>query len=432
LRDSLRFCTVGIVDFSAASQGAAIRDLLSSQAAISLTATMPLTANKPGPNDLREPTGPLGDLGTKPGVLPRQRIRQLIRRKMILATADIDDSQLQPASLDLRLGTKAYRVPASFLPGKEKTVAQQLDELEVDEINLEAGAVLEKGTVYVVELMEHLSLPESVSALANPKSSTGRLDVFTRLIADNSEVFDTVPGGYDGKLYTEISPCSFSIRVRRGSKLNQIRFRRRNPAQPEKTTKFTLSDHDLRERHKDAPLVDGDIQVRNGLILSVDLRGGNPADFVGYRAQKFTGVIDVDQVAEYDPRDFWEQVHVRNYKKLILDPNQFYILASRERIHIPPDWAAEMVPIDPMMGEFRVHYAGFFDPGFGFTEDGRPGSRAVLEVRSHEVPFILEDGQAIGRLVYEPLAEVPDVLYGQIDTSNYQGQGLKLSKHFRV
>jgi len=393
---------------------------------------MPLTANKPGTNDLREPTGPLGDLGTKPGVLPRQRIRQLIRRKIILATADIDDSQLQPASLDLRLGTKAYRVPASFLPGKGKTVAQQLDELEVDEVNLEAGAVLEKGTVYVVELMEHLSLPESVSALANPKSSTGRLDVFTRLIADNSEVFDTVPGGYDGKLYTEISPCSFSIRVRRGSKLNQIRFRRRNPAQPEKTTKFTLSDHDLRERHKDAPLVDGDIQVRNGLILSVDLRGGNPADFVGYRAQKFTGVIDVDQVAEYDPRDFWEQVHVRNYKKLILDPNQFYILASRERIHIPPDWAAEMVPIDPMMGEFRVHYAGFFDPGFGFTEDGRPGSRAVLEVRSHEVPFILEDGQAIGRLVYEPLAEVPDVLYGQIDTSNYQGQGLKLSKHFRV
>jgi dCTP deaminase len=365
-------------------------------------------------------------------VLPRQRIRQLIRRKIIQATAEIEDSQLQPASLDLRLGTKAYRVPASFLPGTAKSVAQQLGELEVDEINLEAGAVLEKGTVYVVELMEHLSLPESVSALANPKSSTGRLDVFTRLIADNSDVFDTVPGGYDGKLYTEISPCSFSIRVRRGSKLNQIRFRRRNPAQPEKTTKFTLSDHDLRERHKSSLLVDGDIQVRNGLILSVDLRGENPTDFVGYRAQKFTGVIDVDQIAEYDPRDFWEQVHVRNYKKLILDPNQFYILASRERIHIPPDWAAEMVPIDPMMGEFRVHYAGFFDPGFGFTEDGRPGSRAVLEVRSHEVPFILEDGQAIGRLVYEPLAEAPDVLYGQTDTSNYQGQGLKLSKHFRV
>jgi dCTP deaminase len=281
----------------------------------------------------------------------------------------------------------------------------------------------------VVELLEHLDLPESVSALANPKSSTGRLDVFTRLIADHSDVFDSVPGGYRGKIYTEISPSSFSIRVRRGSRLNQIRFRRRNPAQAE-TAKFTLADRDLLEQHQRMPLTDGEIALRNGLILSVDLKGDT--GLVGYRAQKFTGVIDLDSIAEYDPRDFWEQVHVRNYSKLILDPNQFYILASRERIHIPPDWAAEMVPIDPMMGEFRVHYAGFFDPGFGATESGRPGSRAVLEVRSHEVPFVLEDGQAIGRLVYEPMAETPDVLYGQTETSNYQGQGLKLSKHFRV
>jgi dCTP deaminase len=331
----------------------------------------------------------------------------------------------------LRLGTKAYRVPASFLPGKGKTVEEQLAELEFDEINLEAGAVLERGTVYVVELMEHLSLPESVSALANPKSSTGRLDVFTRLIADHSDMFDSVPGGYQGKIYTEISPCSFSIRVRKGSRLNQIRFRRRNSAQAE-TGRFALSDRDLLEAHRQLALVDGDIQLRNGLVLSVDLNGEHPSGLVGYRAQKYTGVIDLDSIAEYDPRDFWEQVHVRNYNKLILDPNQFYILASRERIHIPPDWAAEMVPIDPMMGEFRVHYAGFFDPGFGFTEQGLPGSRAVLEVRSHEVPFVLEDGQAIGRLMYEPMAETPDILYGQTDTSNYQGQGLKLSKHFRV
>jgi dCTP deaminase len=322
-------------------------------------------------------------------------------------------------------------VPASFLPGKAKTVEGQLAELEFDEINLEAGAVLERGTVYVVELMEHLSLPESVSALANPKSSTGRLDVFTRLIADHSDMFDSVPGGYQGKIYTEISPCSFSIRVRKGSRLNQIRFRRRNSAQTE-TARFALSDRELLEQHKLLRLVDGDIQLRNGLVLSVDLDAEQTAGLVGYRAQKFTGVIDVDSIAEYDPRDFWEQVHVRNYNKLILDPNQFYILASRERIHIPPDWAAEMVPIDPMMGEFRVHYAGFFDPGFGFTEQGHPGSRAVLEVRSHEVPFVLEDGQAIGRLMYEPMAETPDILYGQTETSNYQGQGLKLSKHFRV
>jgi dCTP deaminase len=176
---------------------------------------------------LREPTGPLADLGSKPGLLPRQRIKGLIRRRMIQAALQIDETQVQPASLDLRLGTKAYRVPASFLPGKGKTVEAQLSELEFDEINLEPGAVLERGTVYVVELLEHLSLPESVSALANPKSSTGRLDVFTRLIADYSDVFDSVPGGYQGKIYTEISPSSFSIRVRKGSRLNQIRFRRR-------------------------------------------------------------------------------------------------------------------------------------------------------------------------------------------------------------
>jgi dCTP deaminase len=390
---------------------------------------MPITIKKPS-TALLEPTGHLADLGTKPGVLPRQRILALMRRKMVQASPDIDPTQIQPASLDLRLGGKAYRVPASFLPGKGKTVEQQLSELEVDEISLEAGAVLEKGIVYVVELLEHLNLPESVAGIANPKSSTGRLDVFTRLIADNSDVFDSVPGGYHGKIYTEISPCSFSIRVRKGSKLNQIRFRRRNPAQSE-TMKFTLADRELLDRHAQSPLVDGSIQVRNGLILSVDLSGDTISPFVGYRAQKFTGVIDIDRVGEYDSWDFWEQVHVRNYKKLILDPNQFYILASRERIHIPPDLAAEMVPIDPMMGEFRVHYAGFFDPGFGFTAHGHPGSRAVLEVRSHEVPFVLEDGQAIGRLVYEPIAEIPDILYGQLETSNYQGQGLKLSKHFK-
>jgi len=383
------------------------------------------------PNELLFPLGPMGDLGTKPGVLPRQRIKALIRRKIVHSANEIDDTQIQPASLDLRLGAKAFRVPASFLPGKSKTVEDQLSELECDEINLEGGAVLEKGTVYVVELQERLDLPESVTALANPKSSTGRLDVFTRLIADNSDVFDNVPGGYEGKIYTEISPCSFSIRARRGSKLNQLRFRRRNSQQPE-TTNFSLPDRELVQIHETSRLVDGALQLRNGLVLSVDLSSQGTANTVGYRAQKFTGVIDIDKVGEYDPRDFWEQVHVRDYRKLILDPNQFYILASKERIHIPPELAAEMVPIDPMMGEFRVHYAGFFDPGFGFTEHGHPGSRAVLEVRSHEIPFVLEDGQAIGRLVYERLSEIPEVLYGQIDTSNYQGQGLRLSKHFRM
>jgi dCTP deaminase len=290
--------------------------------------------------------------------------------------------------------------------------------------------VLEKGCVYVVELLEHLNLPESVSGLANPKSSTGRLDIFTRLIADRADVFDSVHGKYEGKIYAEISPCSFSIRVRKGSRLNQIRFRRRHPAQSE-AGKFSLSDRDLQKRHATQPLVDGDIQLRNGLILSVDLASAAGADLIGYRAQRFSGVVDVDAIGKYDARDFWEPMLVRADRKLILDPHQFYILASRERVSIPPDLAAEMVPIDPMMGEFRVHYAGFFDPGFGMTAQGQPGARAVLEVRSHEVPFVLEHGQAVGRLDYEPLAEPPDVLYGQGKTSNYQGQGLKLSKHFR-
>src|SRR6516162_3091737 len=261
------------------------------------------------PNELLFPLGPMGDLGTKPGVLPRQRIKALIRRKIVHSANEIDDTQIQPASLDLRLGAKAFRVPASFLPGKSKTVEDQLSELECDEINLEGGAVLEKGTVYVVELQERLDLPESVTALANPKSSTGRLDVFTRLIADNSDVFDNVPGGYEGKIYTEISPCSFSIRARRGSKLNQLRFRRRNSQQPE-TTNFSLPDRELVQIHETSRLVDGALQLRNGLVLSVDLSSQGTANTVGYRAQKFTGVIDIDKVGEYDPRDFWEQVHV--------------------------------------------------------------------------------------------------------------------------
>jgi len=394
---------------------------------------MPVTLKPPvHTGAFLEATGALADLGAKSGLLPHQRLKALIHhRKLVQAWPDIDDTQIQPASLDLRLGARAYRVRASFLPGRGKTVEEQLGELKFDEINIERGAVLEKGCVYVVELLEHLNLPESVSGLANPKSSTGRLDIFTRLIADHSDVFDSVHGKYEGRIYAEISPCSFSIRVRKGSRLNQMRFRRRNPAQSE-SGKFSLSDRDLAKRHRKEPLVDRDIQLRNGLILSVDLDGEGNGNLIGYRAQRYSGVIDVDEIGKYDPRDFWEPMHARADKKLILDPHQFYILASRERVQIPADLAAEMVPIDPMMGEFRVHYAGFFDPGFGATAGGHPGARAVLEVRSHEVPFVLEHGQAVGRLDYEPLAEPTELPYGQAQTSNYQGQGLKLSKHFQA
>jgi len=366
-------------------------------------------------------------LGGRIGLMAGQTIRRMVAQGLIDAPLPVEDSQYQPASLDLRLGARAYRVRASFLPGRERSVGDQLVRSQLDELSLEdRGAVLERGCVYVVPLLESLNLPVDISAAANPKSSTGRLDIFTRLITDRSEVFDQVAGGYRGRLYAEISPRSFSTRLRQGSKLNQIRFRRQNQS-PEPV----LSDSDLMASHQRAPLVDGVLNLRGGLLLSVGL--APTADgIIGYRAQKHTDILDVDCVNAYEMGDFWEPLRLRADRRLILDPGEFYILASRERICIPADLAAEMVPIDPAMGEFRVHYAGFFDPGFGFTPGGQPGSRAVLEVRSHEVPFVLEDGQIIGRLAFERMAEPPEVLYGQGETSNYQGQGLKLSKHFRT
>jgi dCTP deaminase len=381
-------------------------------------------------------SGPLlgaSDFGSQFGLLPREKIELMVRRGMI-SSPEIEETQLQPASLDLRLGARAYRVRASFLPGNEHSVRERLDALRSgdDEISLEGkGAVLERGCVYVIPLLEHVKLPDSISAIANPKSSTGRLDIFTRLITDHSDVFDRVARGYEGPLYAEVSPRSFSVRVRKGSKLNQIRFRRLNSQQLEGSD-FSLKEKDLRERHDKSPLVDGDLELRRGgLVLRVGL-GTEPADgIIGYKAQKHVDILDVDRT-DYNIADYWVEVRARRDKRLILDPDEFYILASKERLQIPPDLAAEMVPIDPAMGEFRVHYAGFFDPGFGAGTNHRPAARAVLEVRSYEVPFFLEDGQVIGRLVYEKMAETPQLLYGATAVSNYQGQGLKLSKHFKV
>ena len=328
------------------------------------------------------------------GLLGREKIDIMLRREMIKAGAAVEPTQKQPASLDLRLGPTAYRVRASFLPGKSRSVSAQLENLKFDEINLRgSGAVLERGCVYVIPLLESLFLPNSISAVANPKSSTGRLDIFTRLITDESEVFDVVARGYKGQLYAEVSPRSFSVRVHEGSKLNQIRFRRLNSSQLSHTD-FTLDDSKLLARHREQKLVDGDdLHLRDGLILRVALSADTIGNVVGYRAQKHTDIVDVDRVGVYEIGDFWEPIPARADKRLILDPDEFYILASQEKLHIPRDLAAEMVPIDPAMGEFRVHYAGFFDPGFGYTESGQPGSRAVLEVRSHEVPFILETGR---------------------------------------
>jgi dCTP deaminase len=363
------------------------------------------------------------------GVLSSRRIEAMAACGAIGAGAPFAVDQIQPASLDLRLGAKAWRVRASFLPGKDRDVAEILASLAYDEISLASpeGAILERGCVYVVPLLESLVLPAEVSGAANPKSSTGRLDIFTRLITDRGERFDEVEPGYRGPLYAEVSPRSFSVRARQGSRLNQLRFRARAGAAGQGG--FALSDAALAEIHARAPLVDGGLNLRDGVVLRVALGPEAFGGTVGYRAQKHTDVIDVDRIGAYRIDDYWDRLPARG-GRLILDPGDFYILASRERLAIPAALAAEMAPMDAAIGEFRVHYAGFFDPGFGFGADGRPAARAVLEVRSREVPFVLEDGQFIGRLVYERMAETPDALYGAAGRSNYQGQGLKLSKHF--
>lgn len=354
------------------------------------------------------------------GVLPSQHIRAMIAAGDILATTPVIPGQIQPASLDLRLGRRALRVRASFLAGHGRRVEDRLSDFAMHEIDLTAGAVLEKGCVYLVPLMESLALPPGVQAVANAKSSTGRLDLLTRTITDGGTEFDRIPPGYHGPLWAEICPRSFSVLVRPGMRLNQIRFR---------AGQAMLSDEALARLHAASPLVNGAAHIENGLGFSVDLspRAGG---LVGYRAKPHTGVIDLDRIGHYAPRDFWEDIGT-DEGRIILDPGAFYILVSREAVTIPPDHAAEMAPYLAMVGEFRVHYAGFFDPGFGHAAAGGAGSRGVLEVRCHEAPFVLEDGQVVGRLVYERMAEVPDQLYGASLASNYQGQGLKLSKHFR-
>jgi dCTP deaminase len=336
------------------------------------------------------------------GILPSQGIRSLIVAEQVRLAEPLLPNQLQPASLDLRLGTVAYRVRASFLPGRGEKVSAKLDDLQLHTISLSQGAVLETGCVYVVPLLESLALPDDLCAATNPKSSTGRLDVFTRVIADGVSAFDQIPARYEGPLYAEICPQTFPVVVRKGSRLSQIRFRAGSA--------------------EAKPVAD--------VPLSVDLAGDQDG-LVGYRAKRHTGLVDVDAVGSCAMLDYWEPIHVRGKKRLILDPDQFYILASKEAVHVPPTQAAEMVPFNPLVGEFRVHYAGFFDPGFGHVEAGGAGSKAVLEVRSHKVPFILEDGQTIGRLIYERLTETPELLYGRDLASHYQAQGLKLSKHFK-
>ena len=361
------------------------------------------------------------------GVLPFEHLRELIAEDVVTSEEGVDEDQLQPASIDLRLGRFALQVRASFLPGRGTSVLEASQDLLVQEIDLSSGAVLQKGAVYIIPLLEGLDLGRrsGLLAKANPKSTTGRLDVFARLITDRADQFDIIERGYKGPLFAEVSPKTFNVRVRTGTRLNQLRFLRGR----------SVSSHASRKASEDEKLVFDEhgepikATVDSGIWFSVDLSGNRSQATVGWKARSEAPVIDLEKIDHYDPNDFWEAV--RPQKQLILTPDAFYILGSKERVRVPPTYAAEMLPYDQAMGEFRVHYAGFFDPGFGYGTGELQGTRAILEVRSHEIPYALKDGQRIGRLMYERMLAVPERLYGVNAGSSYQDQGLGLSKQFR-
>lgn len=346
-------------------------------------------------------------------ILPDAQIRALVEARQVSAARRIQPSQIQPASLDLRLGEAAYRVRASFLPRAGGRMRDAMRRAAAHRLDLCAGAVMETGCVYLAQVQERLSLPSEIAARANPKSSIGRVDVFVRVLSEKGEAFDTIPSGYQGPLYLEVSPRSFPIRVQAGLALAQLRFLRSRAAPPLKLV-----------APSDAPL-------RKDLPLHADLRAQNPGQPIGYRARKHTRVLDLCTENRLAIRDFWEEVFAEPGDTLVLEPESFYILAARESIDIPAGQAAEMRPFDPLIGEFRVHYAGFFDPGFGGGEGSAGGTKAVLEVRSREVPFLLRDGQIIGRLHFMPLAAPAQKPYYARANAHYNAQGLRLSKHFR-
>ena len=381
----------------------------------------------------------MNEIKKVPGVLSGQEITELINKNIISSDHKINKDIIQPASIDLRLGLKAWRVPASFLPGKGNLVSDRLKNFAMHEFSLVDGAVLECGCVYIVKLLENVSLTDDLTGVANPKSSTGRLDVFTRLIVDGAQEFEDVPEGYSGPLYVEISPRTFSILVRTGSRLNQLRIRRGYSVTTDKEMEILQKHVGLVRTEDDNHLPD---KIKNGVPLSVDLVGEK--GLIGYKARKHTRLIDVDKPSFYKRELFWEKITTEDLiyqtkitengtssSGLVLSPDAFYILASKEYVSVPSNYAAEMRAYDTKVGEFRAHYAGFFDPGFGLSDLGASKTRAVLEVRSHDVPFLIEQEQTICRLVYEPMANVPNFLYGEAGGSNnYQAQGLKLSKHF--
>jgi dCTP deaminase len=362
------------------------------------------------------------------GILPAQQLQAMIADRDIVGMPEpISLDQIQPASLDLRLGSQAFRVRASFLPGPQATVMERVKRLEASPIDLSEGAVFERGVVYVAKLMENVALSSEIEGAANPKSSTGRLDILTRLITDGATAFDRIGPGHKGPLYLEVAPLTFSIVVRKGSRLNQVRFSRGRRIM---ALARVQQDYDAGRLVR----TDGErLPLRAGLVpVTVDLLGEGKGSIIGYKAKHSTNTVDIDKAGYYDPKEYWEKIE-SNGGRLYLEKNGFYILGTREDVGVPPQLAAEMVPFDPNSGEFRIHYAGFFDPGFGWSEGRTGGSKAVLEVRAHGVPFILEHGQQVGWLRYSEIAGgKPDRLYGEGLRSNYQGQGVALAKHFRA
>jgi dCTP deaminase len=364
------------------------------------------------------------------GVLPAQRLREAIAQEWIVAGAwRIPKESVQPASVDLRLGERAWALRCSFLPDSDSTVEQKIEDLAFEEVDLRDGATLERDRPYLVPLIEELRLPEQIRAKANPKSSTGRLDVFTRVLTDRNHRFDEIAAGYHGKLYLEVVPRTFAIRVQTGLALNQVRLADGDGR---------LADHELLALHErlpllfreEQPLAQSSLSLGDGLFLSLDASGGTDST-VGYRAKKNSLPIDLTKVGALRWQDYWEPVHPEAKQRIVLEPEVFYLLLSAEGVRIPPSFAAEMLAYDPTAGELRTHYAGFFDPGFGFSRTGEPGgSRAALEVRARDVSFMVEHGQPVCKLAFERMVEEPDVLYGSDVGSNYQGQQTMLSKHF--
>jgi dCTP deaminase len=366
---------------------------------------------------------PTGD-----GILPSQEILELVRSGKISSTQEITEDQIQPSSIDLRLSNVAYKVRASFLPGKSATLLNRAkaNRMLMETIDISGGAILEPGVIYIIPLMENLTLPASVYGIANPKSSTGRLDIFTRLITECGDEFERVPKGYSGGLFIEVLSQTFRVLVRSGMKLNQLRFGRgRRSAVGEERLRWL----DRKDLLIDPDEEESQAKVDRGLRLTLDLQG-NSSGIVGYQAKKTSQVIDLGLIGHYEIPDFWNPIF--KDQECILQPGEFYILVSKQRVRIPPDLAAEMLPYDLSTQEFRVHYAGFFDPGFGYGTDGEiPGTRAVLEVRASEMPILLEDDQFVGRLTYYNMSEKPQKVYGGVIGSNYQQQGLTLSKQFK-